>query len=99
MARGEIFALPVTCSAGKTSTVVRLLPAGDEHLPRGALAALPGLGEGELVVVAEAAAGPEAPASTRARRPRPGGARRGAARRPDVAVPELQMPGADGPMM
>ncbi|MFF0475388.1 DNA-binding response regulator [Streptomyces sp. NPDC004284] len=49
---------------------------------RGALAALPAL-EDELVVVAEAATGPEAPAMARAHRP-------------DVAVLDLQTPGAGG---
>ena len=75
-----------THGAGKTSTVVRPLPAGDERLIRGALAALLGHDEDERVVVAEAATGPEALALARARRP-------------DVAVPGLQMPGADGSMM
>ncbi|WP_405686323.1 response regulator transcription factor [Streptomyces sp. NBC_01387] len=61
---------------------VRVLLADDEHLIRGALAALLGL-EDDLVVVAEAASGPEALAMARAHRP-------------DVAVLDLQMPGADG---
>lgn len=61
---------------------VRVLLADDEHLIRGALAALLGL-EDDLVVVAEAATGPEALAMARAHRP-------------DVAVLDLQMPGADG---
>ena len=61
---------------------VRLLLADDEHLIRGALAALLAL-EDDLVVVAEAASGPEALAMARAHEP-------------DVAVLDLQMPGADG---
>lgn len=61
---------------------VRLLLADDEHLIRGALAALLSL-EDDLLVVAEAASGPEAPAMARAHTP-------------DVAVLDLQMPGADG---
>ncbi|GAA1538116.1 response regulator transcription factor [Streptomyces albidochromogenes] len=61
---------------------VRVLLADDEHLIRGALAALLGL-EDDLVVVAEAATGPEALAMARAHRP-------------DVAVLDLQMPGVDG---
>ncbi|MEU2563540.1 response regulator transcription factor [Streptomyces longispororuber] len=61
---------------------VRVLLADDEHLIRGALAALLRL-EDDLTVVAEAASGPEALAMARAHRP-------------DVAVLDLQMPGADG---
>lgn len=61
---------------------VRVLLADDEHLIRGALAALLAL-EDDLLVVAEAASGPEAVAMARAHRP-------------DVAVLDLQMPGADG---
>ncbi|MCP9958296.1 MULTISPECIES: response regulator transcription factor [Streptomyces] len=61
---------------------VRVLLADDEHLIRGALAVLLGL-EDDLEVVAEAATGPEAIAMARAHRP-------------DVAVLDLQMPGADG---
>lgn len=61
---------------------VRVLLADDEHLIRGALAALLAL-EDDLLVVAEAASGPEALAMARAHRP-------------DVAVLDLQMPGADG---
>ena len=61
---------------------IRLLLADDEHLIRGALAALLGL-EDDLLVVAEAAVG------TR-------GAGDGPGPRPDVAVLDLQMPGADG---
>lgn len=64
------------------TTTVRVLLADDEHLIRGALAALPSL-EDDLVVVAEAATGPEALAMARAHAP-------------DVAVLDLQMPGADG---
>ncbi|PJE96905.1 DNA-binding response regulator [Streptomyces carminius] len=61
---------------------VRVLLADDEHLIRGALAALLAL-EDDLLVVAEAASGPEALAMARAHRP-------------DVAVLDLQMPGRDG---
>ncbi|MFI6413032.1 response regulator [Streptomyces sp. NPDC050585] len=61
---------------------VRVLLADDEHLIRGALAALLGLEE-DLEVVAEAASGPEAIAMARVHRP-------------DVAVLDLQMPGVDG---
>jgi len=62
--------------------VIRVLLADDEHLIRGALAALLSL-EDDLLVVAEAASGPEAMAMARAHRP-------------DVAVLDLQMPGTDG---
>lgn len=62
--------------------MITLLLADDEHLIRGALAALLGL-EDDLRVVAEAASGTEAIAMARASRP-------------DVAVLDLQMPGADG---
>ncbi|MEU7067720.1 DNA-binding response regulator [Streptomyces sp. NPDC053429] len=61
---------------------VRVLLADDEHLIRGALAALLAL-EDDLLVVAEAATGPEALAMARSHRP-------------DVAVLDLRMPGADG---
>ncbi|MBB1243734.1 response regulator transcription factor [Streptomyces durbertensis] len=61
---------------------LRVLLADDEHLIRGALAALLAM-EDDLVVVAEAATGPEAMAMARAHRP-------------DVAVLDLNMPGADG---
>jgi two-component system response regulator DesR len=61
---------------------VRLLLADDEHLIRGALAALLAL-EDDLLVVAEAATGAEALAMARAHRP-------------DVAVLDLQMPDSDG---
>ncbi|KPC89645.1 LuxR family transcriptional regulator, partial [Streptomyces sp. NRRL F-6602] len=47
---------------------VRVLLADDEHLIRGAVAALLAL-EDDLVVVAEAATGPEALAMARAHRP------------------------------
>ncbi|TNM32381.1 response regulator transcription factor [Streptomyces sedi] len=62
--------------------MIRVLLADDEHLIRGALAALLAL-EDDLLVVAEAASGPEALAMARAQRP-------------DVAVLDLEMPGADG---
>ncbi|WP_035850984.1 response regulator transcription factor [Kitasatospora azatica] len=58
---------------------VRVLLADDEHLIRGAVAALLSYEE-DLLVVAEAASGPEALAMARAHRP-------------DVAVLDLQMPG------
>ena len=61
---------------------VRVLLADDEHLIRGALAALLSLEE-DITVVAEAATGPEALAMARAHAP-------------DVAVLDLEMPGADG---
>ncbi|MET8556398.1 response regulator transcription factor [Streptomyces sp. NPDC004959] len=61
---------------------VRVLLADDEHLIRGALAALLAL-EDDLEVVAEAASGAEALAMARARTP-------------DVAVLDLQMPDGDG---
>ncbi|MGY0059687.1 response regulator [Streptomyces sp. LZ34] len=64
------------------TSAIRVLLADDEHLIRGALAALLSLEE-DLLVVAEAASGPEALAMARAHRP-------------DVAVLDLQMPGADG---
>ncbi|MEU8622034.1 response regulator [Streptomyces sp. NPDC048623] len=64
---------------------VHVLLADDEHLIRGALAALLGL-EDDLVVVAEAASGPEALAMARAHRA-------------DVAVLDLQMPDTDGVMV
>ncbi|WP_034086719.1 response regulator transcription factor [Streptacidiphilus albus] len=58
---------------------IRVLLADDEHLIRGAIAALLSYEE-DLLVVAEAASGPEALAMARAHRP-------------DVAVLDLQMPG------
>lgn len=61
---------------------LRVLLADDEHLIRGAVATLLGL-EDDLEVVAEAASGPEALAMARTHRP-------------DVAVLDLNMPGADG---
>jgi two-component system response regulator DesR len=66
-----------------TAARIRVLLADDEHLFRGAVAALLSFEE-DLVVVAEAASGAEAVAMA-------------AAHRPDVAVLDLQMPGgADG---
>ncbi|WP_030683036.1 response regulator [Streptomyces cellulosae] len=65
-----------------TTAPVGLLLADDEHLIRGALAALLSLEE-DLLVVAEAASGPEAPTMA-------------LAHQVDVAVLDLQMPGADG---
>ncbi|MGW4896271.1 response regulator [Kitasatospora sp. NPDC004240] len=61
---------------------VRVLLADDEHLIRGAMAALLSLEE-DITVVAEAASGPEAVAMAKAHRP-------------DIAVLDLQMPGLDG---
>lgn len=61
---------------------VRVLLADDEHLIRGALAALLSL-EDDIEVVAQAGSGPEALAMAQAHRP-------------DVAVLDLQMPGKDG---
>ncbi|MFD4896510.1 response regulator [Streptomyces sp. NPDC058411] len=68
--------------APDTPSPVRVLLADDEHLIRGALAALLAL-EDDIVLVAEAATGPEALAMA-------------LAHRPDVAVLDLEMPGADG---
>jgi two-component system response regulator DesR len=65
-----------------TDTRIRILLADDEHLIRGALAALLGL-EDDLDVVAQAATGREALALARALRP-------------DVAVLDLQLPDLDG---
>ncbi|MBV2152883.1 response regulator transcription factor [Kitasatospora sp. SUK 42] len=61
---------------------VRVLLADDEHLIRGALAALLSL-EDDIEVVAQAGSGPEALAMAQAHRP-------------DIAVLDLQMPGKDG---
>jgi two-component system response regulator DesR len=61
---------------------IRVLLADDEHLIRGAMAALLSL-ESDLDVVAEAATGPEALAMARAVKP-------------DIAVLDLQMPRLDG---
>ncbi|MFE3876215.1 response regulator [Kitasatospora sp. NPDC059146] len=61
---------------------VRVLLADDEHLIRGAMAALLSLEE-DIEVVAQAGSGPEALAMARAHQP-------------DVAVLDLQMPGKDG---
>lgn len=68
--------------AGPPPAAVRVLLADDEHLIRGALAALLAL-EDDLLVVAEAASGPEALTMA-------------LAHEPDVAVLDLQMPGSDG---
>jgi two-component system response regulator DesR len=65
-----------------TATPIRILLADDEHLIRGAMAALLAL-EDDLTVVAQAATGAEALAMARALRP-------------DVAVIDLQMPDLDG---
>ncbi len=65
-----------------TGEPIRILLADDEHLIRGALAALLALEE-DLTVVAEAATGPQALAMARALKP-------------DVAVLDLQMPELDG---
>ncbi|WP_067831065.1 response regulator transcription factor [Actinomadura kijaniata] len=62
--------------------MIRILLADDEHLIRGAVAALLGL-EGDLTVVAEAGRGDEVAAAV-------------AAHDPDVAVLDIDMPGADG---
>jgi two-component system, NarL family, response regulator DesR len=69
-------------AAARRTPPIRVLLADDEHLIRGALAALLSL-EDDLVVVTEAASGPEALAMARAHEP-------------DVAVLDLQMPSADG---
>jgi two-component system response regulator DesR len=61
---------------------IRILLADDEHLIRGALAALLGL-EADLSVVAQAATGADALAMARALKP-------------DVAVLDLQLPDLDG---
>ncbi|HEX8629892.1 MAG TPA: response regulator, partial [Catenuloplanes sp.] len=65
-----------------TSAPIRVLLADDEHLIRGAMAALLGL-EDDLSVVGQASTGTEALAMARAIRP-------------DVAILDLQMPGMDG---
>jgi two-component system, NarL family, response regulator DesR len=62
--------------------VIRVLLADDEHLIRGALAALLGL-EDDLTVIAQAATGAEAVSMARALHP-------------DVAVLDLQLPDIDG---
>lgn len=62
--------------------VLRVLLADDENLVRSAVAALLDL-QDDLTVVAQAASGPEAIAMARKESP-------------DVAVLDLQMPGADG---
>ncbi|MET9630782.1 response regulator transcription factor [Lentzea sp. NPDC006480] len=62
--------------------MIRILLADDEHLIRGAMAALLSL-EDDLEVVAQAATGAEALATARVVRP-------------DVAVIDLQMPDLDG---
>jgi two-component system response regulator DesR len=65
-----------------TGLPIRILLADDEHLIRGALAALLGL-EADLAVVAQAATGAEALNMARALHP-------------DVAVLDLQLPDLDG---
>ncbi|WUR92659.1 response regulator transcription factor [Streptomyces sp. NBC_01262] len=67
---------------GMSGERIRVLLADDEHLIRGALAALLSY-EDDLLVVAEAASGPEAIAMA-------------LAHRPDIAVLDLQMPGGPG---
>ncbi|TDB86596.1 response regulator transcription factor [Actinomadura sp. KC216] len=62
--------------------MIRVLLADDEHLIRGAVAALLGL-EPDLEVVAEVGRGDEVAAAV-------------AAHAPDVAVLDIEMPGADG---
>ncbi|TYK47871.1 response regulator transcription factor [Actinomadura decatromicini] len=62
--------------------MIRVLLADDEHLIRGAVAALLGL-EPDLEVVAEVGRGDEVAAAV-------------AAHDPDVAVLDIEMPGADG---
>ncbi|WP_067803327.1 response regulator transcription factor [Actinomadura formosensis] len=62
--------------------MIRVLLADDEHLIRGAVAALLGL-EPDLDVVAEVGRGDEVAAAV-------------AAHDPDVAVLDIEMPGADG---
>ncbi|GAA4230490.1 response regulator transcription factor [Actinomadura meridiana] len=62
--------------------MIRVLLADDEHLIRGAVAALLGL-EPDLEVVAEVGRGDEVPAAV-------------AAHDPDVAVLDIEMPGMDG---
>ena len=79
---GAVPAAARTSTTGGGKPRIRVLLADDEHLIRGALAALLALEE-DLTIVAEAASGPEALAMARAHEP-------------DVAVLDLQMPGADG---
>src|SRR5699024_4344383 len=67
---------------GATTMTIRILLAEDENLIRDALASLLDLQEG-LAVVTQAASGTEAIAAA-------------IKHRPDVAVLDLQMPGADG---
>lgn len=77
---GDLPPLASLSVTGHARPPVHVMPGDDAHLIRGALTALLGL-EDDLVVVAEAATGPEAMAR---------------AHEPDVAVLDLQMPGADG---
>jgi len=62
--------------------MIRILLADDQHLVRGALAALLAL-EDDFAVVAEVADGPSAVAAARATKP-------------DIALVDIEMPGFDG---
>jgi len=69
-------------AAGAAGAVIRVLMADDQHLVRGALAALLNL-EPDIEVVAEVARGDEVVATA-------------LAVRPDVAMLDVEMPGLDG---